>query len=132
MVFVGCEWLYDIKAHDENLHRTLTGVGNREVLESFARAASRFEERPVPPLVVASTLLVPGYLDAAEIGRVARFVASPNAGIPYVLLGFAPSFLVPDLPRTSVSHAAEAEADARAAGLRTVHAGNRHLLSRKY
>ncbi len=123
---------YDLKAHDQNLHRALTGVTNRRTLENFSRAAARFGERPDPPPLVASTLLVPGYVDAEEVGRIASVIASLNPAIPYVLLAFAPQFLVPDLPRTSVRHAEEAEAAARAAGLRTVRVGNRHLLSRDY
>jgi pyruvate formate lyase activating enzyme len=123
---------FDLKAHDDTLHRALTGASNRQTLENFARAAARLDERPEPPPVVASTLLVPGYVDAEEVGRIARFVADLNPAIPFVLLGFAPQFLFPDLPRTSARHAGDAEAAARAAGLRTVHVGNRHLLSRDY
>jgi len=82
------------------------------------------------PPVIASTLLVPGYVDADEVGRIADFIAKLNPAIPYVLLGFAPQFLFPDLPRISVRHAEEAEAAAHAAGLRTVRVGNRHLLFR--
>ncbi len=119
---------FDLKAHDDNLHRALTGASNSRTLENFARAASRFDERPEPPPVVASTLLVPGYVDAEEVGRITRFVAALNPAIPYALLGFAPHFLFPDLPRTSVRHAEEAETAARAAGLHTVRIGNRHLL----
>jgi pyruvate formate lyase activating enzyme len=123
---------FDLKAHDDNLHRTLTGASNRQTLENFSRAAARFDERPTPPPVVASTLLVPGYVDAEEVGRIARFIADLNPNIPYALLGFSPQFLFPDLPRTSVRHAEEAQAAARDAGLRTVRVGNRHLLSRDY
>jgi pyruvate formate lyase activating enzyme len=123
---------FDLKAHDAGLHRALTGVRNERALENFARAASRFDERPTPPPLVASTLLVPGYIDAEEVGHIARFVAGLKPDIPYVLLGFGPSFLFPDLPRTSVRHAEESVDAARAAGLRTVHVGNRHLLSREY
>ncbi|HEY67798.1 MAG TPA: radical SAM protein [Thermoflexia bacterium] len=123
---------FDLKAFDDNLHRALTGASNRRTLANFARAAARFDERPEPPPVVASTLLVPGYVDAEEVGRVARFIADLDPRIPYVLLGFAPHFFFPDLPRTSVRHAEEAEAAARAAGLTRVRIGNRHLLSRDY
>lgn len=123
---------FDLKAHDDTLHRALTGVTNRRTLENFARAAARFGERPDPPPVVASTLLVPGYVDAEEVGRIARFIAALNPAIPYVLLGFAPNFLFHDLPCTSVRHAEEAEAAAYSAGLHTVRIGNRHLLSRDY
>jgi pyruvate formate lyase activating enzyme len=123
---------FDLKAFDENLHRALTGVSNRRTLDNFRRAARRIPERRDPPLVVASTLLVPGYVDAEEVGRIARFIAELDPSIPYALLGFHPHFFTPDLPRTSVRHAEEAEAAARAAGLTRVRLGNRHLLSRDY
>jgi pyruvate formate lyase activating enzyme len=123
---------FDLKAYDDTLHRALTGASNRYTLANISRAAARFDERPEPPPLVVSTLLVPGYVDAQEVGRIARFVAEQNPAIPYVLLGFAPHFLFPDLPRTSVRHAGEAEAAAGEAGLATVRIGNRHLLSAAY
>ena len=63
---------FDLKAFDEGLHRALTGISNRRPLENLARAARHFHERPEPPPVVASTLLVPGYVDAGDVGRLAR------------------------------------------------------------
>jgi len=128
---VGCI-KFDLKAGDENLHIALTGASNRQTLENFARAARRFNERPQAPLVIASTLLVPGYVDAEEVGRIAHFIAGINPAIPYSLLGFAPHFFMSDLPRTSLRHAREAEEAARAAGLTNVHIGNRHLLGHDY
>jgi pyruvate formate lyase activating enzyme len=123
---------FDLKAFDENLHLALTGVSNRRTLENFVRAARRTSQRPEPPLVVASTLLVPGYVDAKEVGRIASFISEIDPDIPYALLGFYPHFFIPDLPHTSVRHAEDAEAAARAAGLTRVRIGNRHLLSREY
>jgi len=123
---------FDLKALDPHLYQALTGISNDALLENFARAARRAAERPQPPLVVASTLLVPGYVDAAEVGRIARFIASIDPVIPYSLLGFGPGFYMGDLPRTSVRHAEEAERAARDAGLTRVHVGNRQLLSREY
>jgi len=119
---------FDLKAFDEGVHLALTGISNRRTLENFARAGRRFDERPHPPPVVASTLLVPGYVDADQVGKIARFIASVNPRIPYALLAFAPNFYMPDLPCTSVRHAQDAEAAARAAGLTDVRIGNRHLL----
>jgi len=110
----------------------LTGASNKKTLENFACAARHISERPDPPLVVASTLLVPGYVDVEEVSKIASFIASFDPSIPYALLGFHPHFYMPDLPRTSVRHADEAEAAARAAGLTNVRIGNRHLLSRAY
>lgn len=120
---------FDLKAHDEGLHVALTGASNRRTLENFERAASRASERRRPPLVVASTLLVPGYVDAREVGRLARFVAGIDPRTPYALLAFAPQFLMRDLPVTSPAEAAAAEAAARDAGLTDVRVGNRHLLA---
>ena len=78
--------------------------------------------------MVASTLLVPGYVDAEEVGRIARFIARFDTRIPYSLLAFAPQFYFHDLGFTTRRHAEEAEAAAREAGLVRVRVGNRHLL----
>jgi pyruvate formate lyase activating enzyme len=123
---------FDLKAFDEGLHLALTGVSNRQTLENFRWAAARFRQRPEPPSVIASTLLVPGYVDADEVGRIARFIAGVEPRVPYALLAFAPHFYMPDLPTTSVEHARQAEATARQAGLVNVRLGNVHLLSRAY
>lgn len=119
---------FDLKAFDEGLHITLTGISNRRTLDNFTRAARRYNERPQLPLVLASTLLVPGYVDARQVGQIAQFIAALDPQIPYALLAFAPHFCLSDLPCTSVRHAEEAEAAARAAGLVNVRVGNRHLL----
>ncbi len=123
---------FDLKAYSEALHITLTGWSNQQTLANFARAARRFRERLNPPLVIASTLLIPGYVDEEEVGRVARFIAQCDPEIPYALLGFAPNFLMSDLPPTSVRHAEAALQAARDAGLNNVRIGNRHLLGHDY
>lgn len=119
---------FDLKAWNESLHRALTGHSNKRTLENFARAAKRPVERPSPPLVVASTLLVPGYVGAEEVGAIARFIAGINPDVPYALLAFQPHFEMSDLPRVPAAWAREAEAAARSAGLRNVRIGNLHLL----
>lgn len=123
---------FDLKAYDESLHIALTGVTNRRTLENFERAARRSAARPSPPLVIASTLLVPGYVDAEQVGKLAQFIAALDPHIPYALLAFAPHFYMADLPCTSARHAQEAQAAARAAGLLHVRVGNRHLLGWDY
>jgi pyruvate formate lyase activating enzyme len=106
----------------------LTGTSNQRSLENFERAASRAADRPGPPLVVASTLLVPGYVTADEIGAIALFIASIDPETPYSLLAFSPQFAAMDLPLTSAGHAREAIEAAYDAGLTNVHLGNRHLI----
>ncbi len=120
---------FDLKAFDEEMHLALTSVSNRRAKDNFMRAAKRYTERPHLPLVVASTLLVPGYVDADQVEKIAGFIASVNNKIPYSLLAFHPDFYMCDLPRTSLRHAEDAEASARRAGLVNVRIGNRHLLN---
>jgi pyruvate formate lyase activating enzyme len=125
---------FDLKAFDDRLHHALTGVSNRQTLDNLRRVVARFDDRRPdgsPPIVV-STLLVPGYVDAEEIGRIAGFIADLEPRIPYALLAFAPHFYMPDLPTTSVDHANAAQAAARDAGLQNVRVGNLNLLSRAY
>jgi pyruvate formate lyase activating enzyme len=119
---------FDLKAFDESLHITLTGRSNHQTLKNFKQAGSRFNERPDPPLVVASTLLVPGYVTADEVRRIAAFIAQVNPDIPYALLAFSPQFMMRDLPPTSVEHAEAALLAAQEEGLLNVRVGNRHLL----
>jgi pyruvate formate lyase activating enzyme len=123
---------FDLKAFSESLHISLTGWTNRQTLENFSRAAGYVRERPDPPLLVASTLLVPGYVNVGEVEAIAGFIAAHDPDIPYALLGFGPNYLMPDLPTTSVGHAEEAYQAAKEAGLRRVRIGNQHLLSRDY
>ncbi|MEW6231645.1 MAG: radical SAM protein [Chloroflexota bacterium] len=123
---------FDLKAYSEGLHLALTGITNRRTLENFSRAAALVAERPDPPLVIASTLLVPGYVDAHEVGQLARFIAAINPQIPYALLAFHPHFYLYDLPRTSRRHAEACLQAARDAGLTNVKIGNRQLLSNAY
>jgi pyruvate formate lyase activating enzyme len=119
---------FDLKAWDDNVHLALCGVSNRRTLENFAWLGGLFKQHRQPPLVMASTLLVPGYVDAREVGSIARFVASLDPDIPYSLLAFYPQFFMADLPPTSRRQAAECWQAAKEAGLRNVRIGNQHLL----
>lgn len=119
---------FDLKAWNENTAIALTGASNKRTLENFERAAARINERPEVPLLVASTLLVPGYVDATEVCGIANFIARLSPNIPYSLLAFYPNFLMNDLPPTSWSHMRRCYDAAKEAGLTTIHIGNRHLL----
>lgn len=123
---------FDLKAWDEGLHIALTGVTNRRTLENFERLAARISERPEPPPLVASTLLVPGYVDEREVEAIARFIARLDPNIPYALLGFHPDFVMSDLPATSRRHAQACLKAAEDAGLTRVRIGNVHVLGADY
>lgn len=119
---------FDLKAYDERVALTLCGVSNRRTLDNFKRVGKRFNERPVPPPVVASTLLVPGYIDEHEVEQIARFIAGIDPRIPYSLLAFYPQFQMDDLPTTPRKLALRAYEVAKSVGLVNVHIGNIHLL----
>jgi pyruvate formate lyase activating enzyme len=59
---------FDLKAWDNSLHLALTGVENKRTLDNFARAATYIDQRRVPPVLIANTLLVPGYIDVEAEG----------------------------------------------------------------
>lgn len=119
---------FDLKAYDQSLHYALTGISNLQTFENFRLAARGFGERLNKPLVLASTLLVPGYVDDRQVRKIADFIASIDDRIPYALLAFAPNFYMADLPCTTTEEALRAEEAAREAGLKNVRLGNRHLL----
>jgi len=120
---------FDLKCVTLQLSLALCGVSNEQTLSNFRLAAGLFEKRPEPPLVVASTLLVPGYVGHEEVGRIASFIASCNPNIPYSLLAFFPTFEMSDLPLVTNAEAKLCLQAAESAGLRRVRIGNPHLLA---
>jgi len=119
---------FDLKAWSEELHIALCGVSNKRTLENFQLLAGYISKRHSPPFLVASTLLVPGYVDAEEVSKIASFVASLSPDIPYSLLAFHPQFMMDDLPTTSRQHAQRCLEAAKRQGLKRVKVGNLHLL----
>lgn len=123
---------FDLKSWSGNLNIALCGTSNKRTLENFKLAAGYIGKRPDPPLLVASTLLVPGYLDLYELEKIAKFVADINPSIPYGFLAFHPQFMMKDLPVTSHSHAQKAKEATSRVGLKNVRIGNVHLLQDTY
>jgi pyruvate formate lyase activating enzyme len=120
---------FDLKAWDYNLHTALTGVQNQRTLDNFARAAGYIKQRSTPPVLIANTLMVPGYIDAREVETIARFIAALDPDIPYSLLAFHPQFYMSDLPLTPRKLAHQCQQAAKDAGLKKVRIGNMHLLT---
>ena len=119
----------DLKTFSNSLNLALCGVSNQQTLENFKKVGSYVEERPEIPLLFASTLLIPGYVDETEVQRIASFIADIDPSIPYSLLGFYPHFVMNDLPTTSKAHAERCLRIAKAEGLTRVKIGNINLLS---
>ncbi|MDH7500341.1 MAG: radical SAM protein, partial [candidate division NC10 bacterium] len=119
---------FDLKAASEDLHVALTGVSRQRTKENFLWVGRWIQRRPTPPLLVASTLLVPGYIDEQEVRGIARFITSIHRDIPYSLLAFHPHFYMADLPLTPRALAERCLAAAHEEGLKKVRIGNLHLL----
>jgi pyruvate formate lyase activating enzyme len=119
---------FDIKAWNDSLHTALCGITNARTKENFERAAQWAKKRPDPPLLIASTLLVPGYIDEKEVLGISKWIASLDPKIPYALLAFHPQFFFRDLPTTSRRMAFRCKEVAEEAGLQRVRIGNLHLL----
>jgi pyruvate formate lyase activating enzyme len=119
---------FDLKAFTPSLSIALSGVDNSRAYENFRMVYEKFyNKRPDLPVLTATTLLVPGYVDAVEIDGIARFIASLDRRIPYSLLVFHPDFAMRDLPITPIEQVKEC---LRAAErhLDRVHVGNIQLL----
>ncbi len=123
---------FDLKAWDARIHRALCGVSNEATLENFAWLSQFISKRPDLPFLIASTLLVPGYVDKTEVAEIAGFISSLSPNIPYRLLAFYPQFRLLDLPTTSRRHALECREVAERRGLKRVSIGNLHLLGNDY
>jgi pyruvate formate lyase activating enzyme len=119
---------FDLKTWDENLNLALTGVTNSPTLETFKLIGEKFfKQRSELPILTASTLLVPGYVNAEEVGSIARFIAAVDTEIPYTLLAFYPQYVMTDLSTTSRKQANECY-EAAKKHLENVRIGNIHLV----
>lgn len=92
---------FDLKAFNNAIHLALTVMDNKRVFENFELIYNEyFKKRKGIPVLGATTLLVPHYVDAEEVENIAKFIASLNEEIPYNLLIFHPVFMMNDIPIT--------------------------------
>lgn len=121
---------FDLKAFSEPVYQALCGIPKKACFDNFSMLANSlsFEDRDYPPLM-ATTLLVPHYVDEFEVTRIARFLKKLNQpSIEYSLLIFHPRHLMRDLPVTPLDQAQRCyDAVKRELG-RPPHIGNIGLL----
>ena len=125
----GGTFKFDLKAHTPQIYEALTGVSNTIVLRNFKELATSRRNRE-GEFLVASILLVPGYIDITEVKKLCAFITENDPTIPTALLGFSPHHAMNDLPRTSMAHAQAALDTAKEEGLENVRIGNLGLLGR--
>ncbi|MEM4558121.1 MAG: radical SAM protein [Desulfurococcaceae archaeon] len=125
----------DFKAWSPEVYSVLCGIEEKHVRiirDNIKLVAKYAKARQEPPILVVSTLLVPGYVDEYEVDQITRYIASINPEIPYILLGFHPDYMLIDLPTTSWNHAEKALKIARENGLKNVWIENVFLLGNAY
>ena len=118
----------DFKAFDDRIMKALCGSSNKFTIQNIRNIGSIVKDRPETPLLVVSTLLVPGYVEKDQVEQIAKLLVEIDPTIPYSLLAFYPAFVIDDLPTTSRKQAEECFAVAKKAGLENVWIGNKHLL----
>ncbi len=121
---------FDLKCWTPAMSLALSGVPNTRSYANFQLVADEFRAaRRDVPLLTATTLLVPGYVDAAEVEAIAHFIATIDPDLPYSLLLFHPAYQMQDLPVTPYDQVIRCYQAAKQ-HLRRVHVGNLHLLSK--
>lgn len=119
---------FDLKAMTSQVYQALTDTPNDRVIRNFRILAERGVQSK-NTFLVASILLIPGYIGLDEVRLLCSFISECDSSIPTALLGFQPHHAMSDLPRTSRKHAEAAKKTAQEEGLTNVRIGNRGLLS---
>lgn len=118
----------DFKTFSEPLNIALCGASNKNTKLNIELVAKYMLQREKPPLLIVSTLLIPGYIDEYELTEMVKFLSRINKDIPWSFLGFYPHFYFNDLPQTSRKQAEIALKIAEEYGMKNTHIGNVHLL----
>ncbi|RLG63966.1 radical SAM protein [archaeon] len=119
---------FDLKTFSRELSIALSGVSNEKAYRNFEMIAEEFyDQRPELPVLTATTLLVPAYVNRFEVERIAKFISELNENIPYSLLVFYPTHEMHDMTVTPFKQVVECYLVAKRY-LKTVHVGNLHLI----
>ncbi len=110
-------WL-DIKAYDEQKYRWLCGTGNETVL----KAPERILERGF--VLEVLSLVIPEVVEADEIRKIARLLASLDPKIPFTILAFFPCHLLSAKRPPTLGEMLSAFFAAKEEGLENVKLGN--------
>jgi len=95
------EVILSIKAYSEDIHRDYAGRSNKKILENFRKIYNSVKK------MQAETVLIPDYIDAREVERVAKFVASVDKNITFRIDAYFP---VVDCPWRAATKEEVAEA----------------------
>jgi len=69
------EVIFSIKAYSDEIHRDYTGRSNKKILANFAKIYQSVKKTQ------AEVVIIPDYIDAQEVERVAKFIAGVDKDI---------------------------------------------------
>jgi pyruvate formate lyase activating enzyme len=110
-------WL-DIKAYDKKVHRKLTGVTN----DSILKLPDEITKRGF--VLEVSSLVIPDWVEADQIGKIAELLVKVDSNIPYAIIAFFPEYKMKETRIPKFQQMIEAFEAAKNAGLKNVRLGN--------
>ena len=116
-------WL-DIKAHDTEKHKWLTGCPVDHILKLPEEMVRR------DFVLEVLSLYIPGVVETDELLKIARVLTSVDPTIPFTILAFFPEHLMQDFKSPSVEDMVGAYESVRGVGLSQVRLGNVGVFAR--
>ena len=110
-------WL-DIKAHNNEVHRRLTGCSNERILKL------PYEIKKRDFALEVLSLFIPGWVEADQIEKIAQILLEVDPQIPYTILAFFPEYQLKDVSSPNLKQMLEAYARVKHVGLTNVRLGN--------
>ena len=110
-------WL-DIKAHDGEKHRWLTGCDNERILKLPAEILKRGFALEV------LSLYIPDLVESDQLANIARDLAAVDPAIPFTLLAFFPQYQMQDFRSPTTEEMVDAYRKVKATGLTNIRLGN--------
>ncbi|MGD2126321.1 MAG: radical SAM protein [Desulfobacteraceae bacterium] len=110
-------WL-DIKAHDPEKHKWLTGCSNEHILELPEEILKRGFTLEV------LSLYIPNLVESDDLERIARNLAAVDPTIPFTILAFFPEHKMRDFRSPNTREMVEAYKRVRSTGLKKIRLGN--------
>lgn len=109
----------DLKAFTDRFYRTLCGARLEPVLDTIRRVAAS------DVWLEVTTLVIPDQNDSdEELRKIATFIATLDASIPWHISRFFPQFKMSSTPPTPIATLQRAERIGRQAGLHHIYIGN--------
>jgi len=110
-------WL-DIKAHDAEKHKWLTGCSNTHIL----RLPEEILKRGFTLEVLS--LYIPNLVESDELEKIARMLSAVDPAIPFTILAFFPEHQMKDFRRPHAKEMVGAYKKVQSTGLLNIRLGN--------